>query len=478
MIGGLGGSSMFAVQRKSDRHAFLFNGPQLGFAVPELFVEFEIHAPGYDVRGVTAPGVPLIGIGHNGNVAWGFTSGLSDEDDLYAEKLVAGAPERYEFKGEQRAMECRDEVFRFAPPPTNLLPLTSGKVPDLAAGSKTERICRTVHGPVQVRAGNVAYARRYAIFGRELETLVGLDELNRAKTVRDVDVAMQHVTWNENVIAADSQGNIGYWHPGLHPLRPLGYDERLPYPGTGEAEWRGLLDRAKTPHVINPKQGWLANWNNVPSEGWTAGDGEAQERQTGPYHRVAWLMRQVGHLAKSPTFAGALAAVRAAGTTAQQRPLFSARLRKGRQGATGKAKALLDALAAWDGSYHRTDAAGTVDPGVAIWEQFKEDAAHRALDRLGGFAKAGELSGTPGTSHAFDMTLGESYAVRTMTPAETRAVAAVAFDALAARFATEDVAKWREKRRLYDVAAQGAGSAPELPFFDRGTWEQFVELGP
>ena len=22
-----------------------------------------------------------------------------------------------------------------------------------------------------------------------------------------------------------------------------GYDERLPYPGTGEAEWRGLLDR-------------------------------------------------------------------------------------------------------------------------------------------------------------------------------------------------------------------------------------------
>ena len=88
---------------------------------------------------------------------------------------------------------------------------------------------------------------------------------------------MQKVTWNENVIAADSAGNIGYWHPGLHPLRPLGYDERLPYPGTGEAEWRGLLDRAtQTPRVINPKQGWLANWNNVPSEGWTSGDAEAQ----------------------------------------------------------------------------------------------------------------------------------------------------------------------------------------------------------
>jgi hypothetical protein len=31
---------------------------------------------------------------------------------------------------------------------------------------------------------------------------------------------------------------------------------------------------------------------------------------------------------------------------------------------------------------------------------------------------------------------------------------------------------------MYDVTAQGAGQAPPLPFFDRGTWEQIVELGP
>ena len=33
-------------------------------------------------------------------------------------------------------------------------------------------------------------------------------------------------------------------------------------------------------------------------------------------------------------------------------------------------------------------------------------------------------------------------------------------------------------RRMYKVTAQGAGSAPPLPFFDRGTWEQIVELSP
>ena len=31
---------------------------------------------------------------------------------------------------------------------------------------------------------------------------------------------------------------------------------------------------------------------------------------------------------------------------------------------------------------------------------------------------------------------------------------------------------------MYDVTAQGAAATPELPFFDRGTWEQSVGLGP
>ncbi len=105
-------------------------------------------------------------------------------------------------------------------------------------------------------------------------------------------------------MAADERGDIGYWHPGLHPLRPKGYDERLPYPGTGEAEWRGLLDRRKTPHVINPRQGYLFNWNNVPSAGWTSGDSEATERLAGPYHRSVFLSRLVARVAQEAQLRG------------------------------------------------------------------------------------------------------------------------------------------------------------------------------
>ena len=56
---------------------------------------------------------------------------------------------------------------------------------------------------------------------------------------------------------------------GSNSLRPKRWDERLPFPGTGRAEWRGLLPRSQTPQVINPARGWLTNWNNVPSAGWT-----------------------------------------------------------------------------------------------------------------------------------------------------------------------------------------------------------------
>ena len=91
----------------------------------------------------------------------------------------------------------------------------------------------------------VAYARRYNIWGRELGVMAGLADLDRATSIQDVARAAGKVTWNENIMAADDKGNIGWWHPGLLPLRPRGYDERLPYPGTGQAEWRGFLSQPR-----------------------------------------------------------------------------------------------------------------------------------------------------------------------------------------------------------------------------------------
>ncbi len=463
---------------KGAGNAFLFNGPQLGYSIPELFVEFELHSPAQNMRGVSAAGIPVMGIGHNGRLAWGFTSGLSDEDDLYAESLTG--QETYRFKGQTRRMECRDERFDFRAPATDLPDLITS--PSRLSGSKTERICRTVHGPVQVRANGVAYARRYAIWGRELETLNGLSGLNDAKTVREADRAMLGVTWNENVIAVDDRGNIGYWHPGLHPLRPRGFDERLPYPGTGDAEWRGLLPRRRTPYAINPRQGYLFQWNNMPSLGWTNADSEATERLAGPYHRSRLLKLLVGRAVKKPSYEASKAIDRVSGTSAQQYVFFRRHLRRAAKGTRGPTRQVFASLLEWDGNYNRTRASdGTVGPGVALWEEFKDQAERIALFGLTKRAPGPgtlSLAGNPGTSHMFDISNGEAFALRTLKVRALRLAAERTHETLAGRFRSPNPDNWREPRRMYDVSAQGAAATPDLPFFDRGTWEQSVGLGP
>ncbi|HYH59448.1 MAG TPA: penicillin acylase family protein [Thermoleophilaceae bacterium] len=471
----LGGSKMWAIRK--GKRAWLLTGPQLGFNIPERLVELELHSPTLDVRGVTAAGVPVMGIGHNEDVAWGVTSGLGDEDDLYAEQLVGD--EGYRFRGETRTMQCRDEEFSYRPPPTDFLALLDLELPDTSSGTHVERICRTLHGPVQeVIAGEgIAYARRYAIWGREVGTIVGLDRINRAGSIQEVDVAADQLTWNENLMAADDLGNIGFWNPGLLPLRSKRWDERLPFPGTGGAEWAGLLKPRQRPQVINPEQGWLANWNNPPSFGSTNGDGPAKERTIGGFHRGKYLARVVKRFVRKPSFEALTEIDRISGTHAQQRVLAGRKLRRAAKGAKGDAKVVFDAIRAWNGDYATTDSAGKVPPGVAAWDAFCAAAREVATARYP--EGVGRLGHGAGGSHLQECSTLEAFGLRTLGRGGYRRAAADAMVMLDEEFGSKDPEAWKTDRPTYSTGSEGAGGIPEpFPFFDRGTWTELTELGP
>src|SRR5688572_3445815 len=472
----LAGSKMWAMRKLG--HAWLLTGPQLGFVMPERLVEIELHSPTLDVRGTTAAGAPVIGIGHNEHIAWGVTSGLGDEDDLYAEELVGD--EGYRFRGETREMECRDETFDYRPPPADFLALLDLEAPDTSTGSHTERICRTVHGPVQevVEGEGVAYARRYAIWKREVGTIVGLDMVNRANSIEEVDAAADELTWNENLMAADDRGNIGYWNPGLLPLRSKRWDERLPFPGTGRAEWKGLLPPDDRPQVINPSQGYLANWNNPPSFGSTNGDGPAKERTIGGYHRGKFLARVVKRFyRRGPSFEALNAIDEFTGTHAQQRMLSTRKLRRAARGARGDAKVVLRAILDWNGDYATTDAEGKVPPGMAAWDAFCAGAQKVATAR---YPKGVERLGHgAGGSHLQECSTLESFGLRTLKRRGYRRAAIAAMKALEEEFGSKDPQSWKIDRPTYPAGSEGAGTFPEpFPFFDRGTWTELTELAP
>jgi acyl-homoserine lactone acylase PvdQ len=312
---------------------------------------------------------------------------------------------------------------------------------------------------------------------REIDTFTGLSAVNTARGIGDVNRAAAKLTWNENLMAADDRGHIGYWHPGLLPIRPATWDERLPYPGGGQAEWRGFLPVSERPHVIDPAQHWLANWNTLPSQGWTTGNDPASERVAGPWFRGAYLDRLAAGLARHPSFAGMERLIRQAGTTAQQRPLAAAELRRALRGARGNAAQVLRTILHWNGSYAQTDSAGKVNPGVAAWQTFKDKLQAMALRPLGA---AGRLigGGEPNREHVFDVSLGQAYALRALGPAAWRRAAAAAFTTLAQRFQSTQPGRWREPRAMFPQSSQGAEQPPPMPFFDRGTFEEVIGLGP
>ena len=69
-------------------HPLARMGPQVGYYSPEILVEQELHGPGIDVSGMTFPGgSPYPLIGHGIDFAWTGTTANGDTRDTFAEEL-------------------------------------------------------------------------------------------------------------------------------------------------------------------------------------------------------------------------------------------------------------------------------------------------------------------------------------------------------------------------------------------------------
>ena len=284
--------AVFSPELTADGSTILINGPQLGYSYPTLLAEVEVHGGGYDARGATVAGLPVVGIGYGERIVWGLTTGESKTIDSFIVEVNPDNPEEYFHDGELKAMDCRDEVVNYRS--------TSNGVPNVAepkpgANADTIRVCRTVYGPVVARATAqdgtpLARSVQYAMWGREVETINGVLQWNRVDTFDEFHAAMARVTWNENTMYADADGNIAYYHPGLHPWRHPAADQRFPIAGSGDFDHCGLLAFENTPHRVNPERGYLHNWNNKPARGWGDGvGGDASQEPSGADGRnVNW----------------------------------------------------------------------------------------------------------------------------------------------------------------------------------------------
>jgi penicillin G amidase len=222
----------------------LANDTHLELWMPPIWYQIHLTAPGWNVKGFTLPGAPLIIIGHNDRIAWGFTNNGADVQDLYVETFNPQAPDEYRVRGEWVKAQTFDETIHVK-----------------GAADEHMQIVVTRHGPVVRREGDKGYALRWT--ATEPGGLAGsYNGLGKARNWDEFRNLLKRV-WGpaQNAVYADVQGNIGYVMAARVPLRKKGHNE-VPVPGdSDEYEWTGYIPFEQLPQALNPESGFIVTAN-------------------------------------------------------------------------------------------------------------------------------------------------------------------------------------------------------------------------
>ena len=241
--------------RSASGAPLLANDPHLRLQAPPPWYLVRIETPEGVRAGATAPGVPVILIGHNGVAAWGFTTTHSDTQDLIVEKLDPEDSGRYMTPAGPRAFETRAEVIR----------IRGGETHEV-----TLRYSR--HGPIisDVDEGAAAKSEAGSVLALAWPGLMENDttseaffRLNRATSWPAFRSAVSgFLAPQQNIFYADVNGAIGFISPARVQIR-AGYDGSLPTSGWDKEEiWSGFIPFEELPQALNPPSGQIVNANN------------------------------------------------------------------------------------------------------------------------------------------------------------------------------------------------------------------------
>jgi penicillin amidase len=262
---GATGSNSWAVAGSgtASGHAILSNDPHLSTSIPSIFAQVGLHcrvlskACPFDVSGFSLASVPGVVIGKNTKIAWGLTTSYVDAQDLFLEDVRGDTVREGDSYVPLRVITEQIRVRDDQP--------------------RTIRIRSSRHGPllsdVDQRLQQVSASRSdpsVAPYGVSLSwtalqpghTMDALLAINQAQNFKEFRAAAALLgAPSQNLLYADTAGNIGYQLAGTVPLRLKGNGTK-PSPGWDSSYgWRGTVPFAKLPYVENPPSGFLVAAN-------------------------------------------------------------------------------------------------------------------------------------------------------------------------------------------------------------------------
>jgi penicillin G amidase len=247
---------VIAGSRTETGAPILANDPHLDLSAPILWYLARIVTPEGSVKGGTFPGGPVFVLGQNDRIAWGLTTADSNVEDLFIETVDPSDPSKYLTPDGPMPFETREETIR------------------VKGGAEVRLTVRaTRHGPVladvsedvaSVAEPGKVVAFAFTGLGDRDTTTEALLRLNAARNWGEsLDALRLYQTPTQNLVYADASGNIGFFNPGLVPVRKSG-DGLTPVDGaSGAFDWTGTIPFDQLPQLFNPEIGFAFNANNA-----------------------------------------------------------------------------------------------------------------------------------------------------------------------------------------------------------------------
>ncbi len=262
------GSNNWAIagSRSATGAAVVANDMHLGIRLPHVWFRASLELTKDDgslrrTTGVMLPGTPIVVVGSNGRVAWGFTNSYGDYADLIELERDAKDPLRFRTAAGWETATSHHETLH----------VKGGTAEELT-------ILETSLGPVWTVAGR-AYALRWIAHDPGAVNLELLKMEDAADLIAAQAVGNRAGMPAQNMVAGDSQGHIGWTISGPLPNRTAGLGATFPLALADVAQtWTSLRAPADYPRVNDPASGqlWTANSRQLAGPGHsTLGDGGA-----------------------------------------------------------------------------------------------------------------------------------------------------------------------------------------------------------
>lgn len=252
---------VLAGSRTVGGQPLLANDPHLKLSAPALWYFARLEAPGLKVAGATLPGLPMVVLGQNGQIAWGFTNTGPDVQDVYLERLKPEDAGQYQTPDGWAPFQTYKETIKVK-----------------GAADVAWQVRATRHGPVISDGGSAtegltgppgkpayALALRWTALDADSRTIDAGLAFNTARSVDEfVGASAGYVAPMQNMVVADRAGRIAMVSAGRVPLRKPEntLKGQVPAPGwDARYDWAGFLPAGDTPREIDPPRGWIATAN-------------------------------------------------------------------------------------------------------------------------------------------------------------------------------------------------------------------------